>query len=63
MSITALLLMTPPSAYDAYAFWPLRGQNRSTSPASLGRASDKLHSTKSQVFPLKRCSFMYLMTR
>jgi hypothetical protein len=30
-------LMTPPSAYDAYAFWPLRGQNRSPSPASLGK--------------------------
>jgi len=32
-------------------------------PSFAGEASDKLHSTKSQVFPLKRCSFMYLMTR
>src|SRR5215207_2306456 len=29
--------MTPPSPYDGYAVWPLRGQNRSTSPASLRR--------------------------
>jgi hypothetical protein len=27
----------PSVADDGYAFWPLRGQNRSTSPASLGR--------------------------
>ncbi|HZX88947.1 MAG TPA: hypothetical protein VFF19_35550 [Reyranella sp.] len=27
----------PSVGEDAYAFWPLRGQKRSTSPASLGR--------------------------